>query len=135
MRNHIKHLLYIMVGITISACSTATKEPKAGTYEFDRLFLEKHQIEHLELMTLDGNSGILIVPAYQGRVMTSTSGEVKAEVMDGSIMHSLSLARRTHSLIPWVVKSVSGWVRKEAPIPSIFLKEKIRYLRTGRYLQ
>jgi hypothetical protein len=74
MRNHIKHLLYIMVGITISACSTATKEPKAGTYEFDRLFLEKHQIEHLELMTLDGNSGILIVPAYQGRVMTSTSG-------------------------------------------------------------
>jgi hypothetical protein len=74
MRNHMKHLLYIMVGITISACSTATKEPKAGTYAFDRLFLEKYQIEYLELMTPDGNSGILIVPAYQGRVMTSTSG-------------------------------------------------------------
>jgi hypothetical protein len=74
MRNHIKHLLYIMVGITISACSNTTKEPNTGTYKFDRLFLEKHKIEYVELQAPDGNSGILIVPAYQGRVMTSTSG-------------------------------------------------------------
>ncbi|MBQ6822262.1 MAG: hypothetical protein IJP39_07600 [Bacteroidales bacterium] len=43
-----------------------------GTYGFDADFLTKHGIETLELV--DGDSRVMIIPAWQGRVQTSTTG-------------------------------------------------------------
>ncbi|MDP4204853.1 MAG: hypothetical protein Q8859_02530 [Bacteroidota bacterium] len=40
-----------------------------GTYGYDREFLKKHHVEIIELS--DNNSKLILVPSYQGRVMTS----------------------------------------------------------------
>ena len=45
-----------------------------GTYGYDRDFFEKQGIGTVELKSEDGLSKVLIVPGYQGRVMTSTTG-------------------------------------------------------------
>ena len=44
----------------------------AGTFADDLAFLEQHT-EVLELVSLDGLARVAVAPAYQGRVMTSTS--------------------------------------------------------------
>jgi hypothetical protein len=44
-----------------------------GTYGYDAAFFGKHKIGFIELKDSSGAS-VLIVPAYQGRVMTSSSG-------------------------------------------------------------
>lgn len=61
------------------ACSriATTKHPKEMTFEQDVTFLEKH----VDVITLDQGPGkpkVAIVPAYQGRVMTSTVGGSKS---------------------------------------------------------
>lgn len=45
-----------------------------GTYGYDLAFFRQQGIETVELKSSDGLSKVLIVPAYQGRVMTSTTG-------------------------------------------------------------
>lgn len=44
-----------------------------ASYAYDSSFFKKNGIDTIELASDDGKSKILIVPAYQGRVMTSTS--------------------------------------------------------------
>ncbi len=44
-----------------------------GTYGYDLAFLKKHNIQSIELKSDDGISKVLLVPAWQGRVMTSTT--------------------------------------------------------------
>jgi hypothetical protein len=56
------------------SCRPAGKDGDAGTYEYDRAFLERNGVAYLELATDDDLSRILVVPSWQGRVMTSTSG-------------------------------------------------------------
>lgn len=47
-----------------------------GTYANDAAFLRKHGIGFQELVSPDGQSRVMVVPAWQGRVMTSSaSGE------------------------------------------------------------
>ena len=45
-----------------------------GTYGYDRDFLAERGIRTVELASADGMSRVLMVPAWQGRVLTSTSG-------------------------------------------------------------
>lgn len=45
-----------------------------GSYGYDKAFFKKNNIEFLELKSSDNLSKLLVVPAYQGRVMTSTAG-------------------------------------------------------------
>ena len=45
-----------------------------GTYGHDLEYLASHGVGTLELKSADGLARVLLVPAYQGRVMTSTSG-------------------------------------------------------------
>lgn len=47
---------------------------KMGTYGYDVDFFKKNNVEIVELASEDGQSKIILVPAYQGRVMTSTAG-------------------------------------------------------------
>jgi hypothetical protein len=56
------------------SCSPEGKDAQTGTYDYDRAFLGRHGVEYLELTTDDSLSRILVVPSWQGRVMTSTSG-------------------------------------------------------------
>ncbi|MBR4166269.1 MAG: hypothetical protein IKR44_00395 [Bacteroidales bacterium] len=48
-----------------------------GTYGYDRDFFASKGIRVLELRSPDGQAKVLVVPAFQGRVMTSTTGGEK----------------------------------------------------------
>lgn len=50
-----------------------TNEFDMGTYGYDAKFFADNGIETVELKSADGQSKLLIVPAWQGRVMTSTA--------------------------------------------------------------
>ncbi|MBQ7640132.1 MAG: hypothetical protein IJS91_03975 [Bacteroidales bacterium] len=57
-------------------CSGGNNSMDQYGYALD--FFAKHKIQTCELVTGGGKSRVLLVPAYQGRVMTSTTGGVKA---------------------------------------------------------
>ena len=64
----------IALGTALACCLTGCKEKQEmGTYAYDKEFLEAHGIGTVELASADGLSKVLIVPAWQGRVMTSTT--------------------------------------------------------------
>ncbi len=59
-------------GLCLAACANTSD---MGTYGSDAEFFEKNGIETVELK--DGDARVLLVPAWQGRVMTSTTGGSK----------------------------------------------------------
>jgi hypothetical protein len=73
MRPYIKYLVILpcMLMIT-SSCLNEIKQ--MGTYGYDKTFFENQNIEFIELREDNGLAKLLIVPDYQGRVMTSTAG-------------------------------------------------------------
>lgn len=47
-----------------------------GTYAYDAQFLKEHNVQYKELISADGNAKVMVIPAWQGRVMTtSASGD------------------------------------------------------------
>lgn len=58
----------------LCCCACDNREYKMGTYGYDRAFLENHGVEVVELQSKDGQSKVMVIPAWQGRVMTSTTG-------------------------------------------------------------
>ncbi len=81
---HLKSGLMFILAIIIycSGCRNSpekkhiemNKEFATGTYGSDAAFFKKNNISFLELKDSSNGAYVLIVPAYQGRVMTSTSG-------------------------------------------------------------
>lgn len=67
----------LLVGIVIILVSCGgKKEGNMGSYAYDAQFLKDNGVEYIELVSSDGNSKVMIVPAWQGRVMTtSASGD------------------------------------------------------------
>ena len=67
----------LLVGATTILVSCGgQKEIKMGSYAYDAQFLKDHGIEYTELVSADGNSKVMVIPAWQGRVMTtSASGD------------------------------------------------------------
>lgn len=70
----INTFMAVAAAVICSCTSCCNKEYKMGTYGYDLAFFEKHNIKVVELKSGDGQSRLLVVPAYQGRVMTSTTG-------------------------------------------------------------
>ena len=67
----------LLVGATTILVSCGgQKEIKMGSYAYDAQFLKDHGVEYTELVSADGNSKVMVIPAWQGRVMTtSASGD------------------------------------------------------------
>lgn len=64
-----------------------------GTFGYDAAFLLRHHPDALTLRDADGMAGIIVLPAYQGRVMTSTAeGDTGASF--GWINHELIASGR-----------------------------------------
>lgn len=63
----------LTTAVILSCCPSCNKQYKMGTYAYDRAFLSKHGIETLELIGNNGQARVLLSPALQGRVMTSTT--------------------------------------------------------------
>ena len=67
----------LLVGATAILVSCGgQKEIKMGSDAYDAQILKDHGIEYTELVSADGNSKVMVIPAWQGRVMTtSASGD------------------------------------------------------------
>ena len=74
MIHYIKNLMIILIMVVISFCSQTNNKNKMNNYGYDKAFFKKHNIEFIELKSSDNLSRLIVVPAYQGRVMTSTAG-------------------------------------------------------------
>ena len=74
MRHDIKYLILIpTILIIISGCQKDNNN-LMGTYGYDKTFFENQNIDFIELRDNNDPAILLVVPAYQGRVMTSTAG-------------------------------------------------------------
>lgn len=57
-----------------AGCASSEKSYDMGSYGYDAAFLRAHGIEFLELQRPGEPAKVMVVPALQGRVMTSTAG-------------------------------------------------------------
>lgn len=61
---------------TVAVSCNGENDIKMGTYAYDAQFLKEHGVEYKELVSSDGKAKVMVIPAWQGRVMTtSASGD------------------------------------------------------------
>jgi hypothetical protein len=68
-------MISVLVGCTSNGNKTQNsynKQYQKGTYGYDAAFFAKNKIETIELTDVATKAAVLVVPAYQGRVMTSS---------------------------------------------------------------
>lgn len=63
----------IFMALAAACCIGCKKHCEMGTYGYDAEFLADKGIGTVELKSADGLSRVMVVPAWQGRVMTSTT--------------------------------------------------------------
>jgi hypothetical protein len=84
-----KKLKYLLPLFFLIACNTTTNKDnkmQKGTFGYDLEFLRKH---HKDLVLLEkGDAQLIVLPAYQGRIMTSTA-EGNAGASFGWLNHEL----------------------------------------------
>jgi len=71
--NRIAFLSILALLLVTVSCQKKNPNMEKGTFQYDLNFFENEKIETIELVGYDTNARILVVPAYQGRVMTSTA--------------------------------------------------------------
>ena len=82
--NRINCLIYLLFTISLFACNQPVRQKakveeksvaiaEKGTYGYDVSFLAAHKIETLELKDSITKASLLVIPAWQGRVMTSSA--------------------------------------------------------------
>lgn len=94
----------------------------ASSYARDREFLQHHTGEVLELRSADGQSKVLLSPAYQGRVMTSTSGGDEG-LSFGWINYKLIAAGEKKSQFNPVGGEERFWLGPEGGQYSLYFKQ------------
>lgn len=83
-----KRILIFLFLPAVISCNHNIKQYEMGTYGYDLSFFDKNGVNYLELTSDDGLSRIIVVPGWQGRVMTSTSAGTQGRSY-GWINHSL----------------------------------------------
>lgn len=63
----------LIIAFSNSACNQKQIIMEKGSYGYDVSFLEKHGVGFVEISAADNLSRILLVPGWQGRIMTSTA--------------------------------------------------------------
>lgn len=66
-------VLSMLAAALLCGCTGNKNEYQMGTYGYDLDFIKKQNIEVLELSSDDGQSKVMVIPAWQGRVLTTTS--------------------------------------------------------------
>ena len=73
MKAYGKSLAALSSLLILLSCGQSDQN-KMGTYGYDKTFFQEQNIDFIELSSDDGMAKLLVVPGYQGRVMTSTAG-------------------------------------------------------------
>lgn len=104
-------------------CSCAQKNSyQMGDYGYDAEFFKKNNVEFLELKSEDGQSKVLIVPGYQGRVMTSTAAGDKGASF-GWINYKLVESGQVSPQFNPLGGEERFWIGPEGGPNSIYFKE------------
>jgi len=72
--SYLERITILVVILTlIMACNQDNIIMKKGSYGYDMQFLKENKIDFIELTGQDSLSKLIIVPSWQGRIMTSTA--------------------------------------------------------------
>jgi len=74
MIHYVRYLMVLASLLLINPGCQKDNKNKMGTYGYDKTFFEDRGIDFLELKDNNNLARLMLVPAYQGRVMTSTAG-------------------------------------------------------------
>jgi hypothetical protein len=130
-----KRYLISISMVVLAACNSDEKktESKAdsaskfmdGTFGYDLNFLRQY---HKDLVVLGDNTGaqIIIVPAYQGRVMTSTT-EGNKGISFGWVNHDLIASGKTAEHINAFGGEERFWLGPEGGQFSIYFKKGVEF--------
>ena len=129
-----KYLIIISMGV-IAACNSDEEKPESkadsaskfmdGTFGYDLNFLSQY---HKDLVVLGDSTGaqIIIAPAYQGRVMTSTM-EGKKGISFGWVNHDLIASGKTTEHINAFGGEERFWLGPEGGQFSIYFKKGVEF--------
>jgi hypothetical protein len=108
--------------LLILASSCQTDIITMGTYGYDKRFFEDQDIDFIELSANGEQAKLLVVPAYQGRVMTSTAGGDNGASF-GWINHSFIESGRKDPQINVYGGEERIWFGPEGGPFSVYFKE------------
>ncbi|MEI6143452.1 MAG: DUF6786 family protein [Mariniphaga sp.] len=88
--DRVNYLIYLLLAFNLFACNQPVRQKakvvekamtvsEKGTYGFDVAFLAAHKIETLELRDSVTKASLLVIPAWQGRVMTSSANGLEGK--------------------------------------------------------
>lgn len=134
MNTMIKRIVQILLSLafllTLSWCKSPEKRnnsnmnnPKPrNTYADDVNFLKKNNIEIIELKNPGSSARVMVIPAYQGRIMTSSS-DSRNGLSYGWINHKFIEAGQTDDQFNPVGGEERLWLGPEGGPFSIYFKE------------
>ena len=134
--NSMRLLAIIFLAMTLTIqCTTKTSDDKSdkkmtdfekGTFGYDAAFLAKYQ-EMITLQSDDGKARMLISPAYQGRVMTSTTNGDEG-MSFGWINYDLIASGKLQQHINPFGGEDRFWIGPEGGQFSVFFKAGTRFV-------
>lgn len=93
-----------------------------GSYADDAQFMNRNDIEYIELISDDGESKVMVVPAWQGRVMT-TSAAGDAGDSYGWINYSFIKKKQINFQFNPVGGEERFWLGPEGGVFSLYFKQ------------
>ena len=122
MTHYIRYLMVIASLLIINSGCQKDNNSKMGTYGYDKTFFEDQGIDFIELKDENNLARLLLVPAYQGRVMTSTAGGDDGRSF-GWINHSFIESREQDPQINVYGGEERFWLGPEGGPFSVYFKE------------
>lgn len=121
MKTSAKCILLAGATIMVASCS-GNKDLKMGSYAYDAKFLNDHGIDYTELVSEDGMSRVMIVPSWQGRVMTTSASGNEGDSY-GWINYRFINEGKTSSQFNPVGGEERFWLGPEGGPYSLYFKE------------
>jgi len=124
-----KKIISIVLILALAACQTTSFEK--GSFGYDKAFLKKY---HPDMVVLsEGDAAILVLPQYQGRVMTSTA-QGDQGFSFGWINHDLIASKKSTPHFNAFGGEERFWLGPEGGQFSIFFKPKSEFVFNNWYV-
>ena len=121
MKHPVRYLMVLPTILIINTSCQNENHNLMGTYGYDKKFFEDQNIDFIDLGENDDPARLLVVPAYQGRVMTSTAGGDKG-MSYGWINYSFIESRKQDPQINVYGGEERFWLGPEGGPYSIYFK-------------